>query len=276
MRKRRVGLFAILIFEACSVLAQPAPPTYNVLTRMLMVESQYGRASTFSIDVDNREYWITAKHVLTGAKHPPYGSVTAKSVPLKLLNPGGEGLQWIPVIFSVIDPGPDIDIAVLAAPQPLLTKPLPSVTTDSTGLLLGGDCEFLGFPYGGGWRAHFDNGHSFWMPFVKHCNVSALGVEDKTIFILDGINNEGFSGGPVIVKTGSDQKIVAVVSGYVTEPAEVIFSSSANRPPKETTEPGSRPKGTVSVNSGFIVAYGINYATEAIKKNPIGPLRQSN
>jgi len=85
--------------------------------------------------VDNREYWITAKHVLTGAKHPPYGSVAAKSVSLKLVNPGGEELEWIPVTLSVIDPGPDIDIAVLAAPQPLLTKPLPSPSTDSTGLI---------------------------------------------------------------------------------------------------------------------------------------------
>jgi hypothetical protein len=140
MTKRYLGLLAIFVFQAFYLLAQPAPPTNNVLTRMLMVESQYGRASTFSIDVENREYWITAKHLLTGAKHPPYGSVTAKSVSLKLLNPGGEGLEWIPVTFSVIDPGPDIDVVVLAAPQPLLTRPLPSVPTDSAGLLLGGDC----------------------------------------------------------------------------------------------------------------------------------------
>ena len=241
-----------------------------------MVESQDGRASTFSIDVDNREYWITAKHVLTGAKHPPYGSVTAKSVSLKLLNPGGEGLEWIPVTFSVIDTGPDIDIVVLAAPQPVLTKPIPSVLTDTTGLLLGGDCEFLGFPYGGGCRARTDKGQSFWMPFVKHCTVSAFGVDDKTIYVLDGFNNEGFSGGPVIFRTGADQRIFAVISGYHTEPADVIFSSSTNKSARQTPAPPPRPKGTVNVNSGFIIAYGINYATDAIKKNPIGPLRQPN
>ena len=276
MKKRHLALLATLVIDTCLAVAQPAAPTNGILTRMLMVESQYGRASTFSIDVDGREYWITAKHVLTGAKHPPYGSVTAKSVPLKLLNPGGDGLQWIPVIFSVIDPGPDIDIVVLAAPQPLLKKPLASVATDSTGLMLGGDCEFLGFPYGGGWRAHLDTGQSFWMPFVKHCTVSTLGMEDKTVYVLDGINNEGFSGGPVIFRTGADQRIFAVISGYHTEPADVIFSSSVNKSVRQTPVPPPRPKGTVNVNSGFIIAYGINYATDAIKKNPIGPLRQSN
>src|SRR5271165_6238225 len=213
MTKKYTVLLALLIMRTSLALAQPAPPTNNVLTRILMVESQHGRASIFSIDVDNREYWITAKHVLTGSEHPPYGSIRAKSVSLQLLNPGGEGEQWIPVTFSVIDPGQDIDIVVLAPPQPLLANPLPSVPADSTGLLLGGDCEYLGFPYGGGWRARYDNG-SFWMPFVKHCTVSALGQEDKPILVLDGINNAGFSGGPVIVNTGTNQRIVGVVSGY--------------------------------------------------------------
>jgi hypothetical protein len=278
MTGKYVGLLALLIFQGYLVLAQPAPPTYNVLTRILMVESQHGRGSIFSIDVDNREYWITAKHVLTGAEHPPYGAITAKTVSLQLLNPGGEGQQWIPVTFSVIDPGPDIDIVVLAPPQPLLTNPLPSVAADSTGMLLGGDCEFLGFPYGGGWRARFDNGQSFWMPFVKHCTVSAMSEDGKQIYVLDGINNAGLSGGPVIFKTGPDQRIMAVVSGYHTEPAEIVFSSSASPALKERARQSAKlaahPRGTVNLNSGFIIAYGINYATEAIKKEPIGPLRK--
>jgi len=40
------------------------------------------------LDVDGREYWITAKHILTGAEHPSYGIVTSKAVSLKILNPG--------------------------------------------------------------------------------------------------------------------------------------------------------------------------------------------
>ena len=279
MTGKYLGLLALLIMRTYLALAQPAAPTNNVLTRMTMVESHYGRGSTFSIDVDNREYWITAKHVLTGAEHPPYGSITAKSVSLRLLDPGGEGEQWIPVTFMVIDPGKDIDIVALAAPKPILANPLPSVPADLTGLILGGECEFLGFPYGGGWRARYDNGQ-FRMPFVKRCTVSALSQEDKPILVLDGINNNGFSGGPVIVNTGTNQRIVGVVSGYHTEPAEIVFSSSASRNLKSKTSqcaaPVPHPRGTVNLNSGFIIAYGINYATDAIKKNPIGPLRKAN
>ena len=118
------------------------------------------------------------------------------------------------------------------------------------------------------------------MPFVKHCTVSAIGQDGNNILVLDGINNAGFSGGPVIFKTGPDQRIVAVVCGYHTEPAEIVFSSSASRGLKEnarqSAKPAAHPKGTVNLNSGFIIAYGINYATEAIKKEPIGPLRKPN
>jgi hypothetical protein len=75
----------------------------------------------------------------------------------------------------------------------------------------------------------------------------------------------------VIFRTGADQKIMAVVSGFVTEPADVI--ASALKAPK-TDEPTPRRKETVNLNSGFIISYDIQYAVDAIRKNPIGPLRE--
>jgi hypothetical protein len=73
---------------------QAVSPTTNIFTRVLMVQSQYGRGSIFSIDVDNREYWITAKHVLNGTEHPRYGSVTEKSVSVKILDPARDQENW--------------------------------------------------------------------------------------------------------------------------------------------------------------------------------------
>lgn len=277
--------FALLLLGSAA-LAQPAMPTSNILSRILMVQSQYGRATIFSIDVDQREYWITAKHVLNGKIHPPWGSIADKSVALEILNPGAEGEQWLPETFSVIDPGDDIDIVVLAAATPILTNPLSSLATGAEHLPLGGDCEFLGFPYGGGWRAG-TGPQSFWMPFVKHCTVSAFSTnspDSKRIWVLDGINNEGFSGGPVIFGTGLQQKIFAVISSYETEPAEVVPYDAARLAPdkKHRDEPSSQPadndargREKVDVNSGFIVAFDIGYAVDAIKKNPIGPLRNA-
>jgi hypothetical protein len=232
-----------------------------------MVESKHGRGSIFSIDVDQREYWITARHILTGARRPPYGAITEKEVSLRILNTDAttsNELQWVQVNFSVIDPGrEDIDVVALAAPNPILNDPLPTMIADSGGASFGGDCAFLGFAYGGGWRAETADGEKTWMPFVKHCTISA-NDKGKRMWVLDGINNEGFSGGPVIFGTGVQQKILGVISGYHTEPAEVIYSITVPPPPRASVE----------LNSGFIIAYDVVHAINAIRKNPIGPVRK--
>ena len=250
-------------------------PTAGVLTRMTIIQSNYGSGTAFSIDVDGREYWVTAKHILTGAKHPPYGTITVKSAALRLLDPGAEHERWIPVTFSILDAGKDIDIVVLAPPTPILPNPLPSVKATFGDVMLGADCEFLGFPSapGGAWPARLPGGHSYWMPFVKHCFVSAL-PSGTNVLILDGVNNPGFSGGPVVYRTGPDQRIIGVISGIVTEPAEVIPSLVAKAPvPPHKKAPAPPHKEKVDANSGFIVAYSIDAAIEAIHKEQIGPLR---
>jgi len=122
----------------------------------------------------------------------------------------------------------------------LLNSPLPSVNPSDVGVMLGGPCEFLGFPYGGGWRARFGNGSSAWVPYVKHCFVSALNQEDTKFWVLDGINNAGFSGGPVAYNTGPQQQVFGVISGYITEPADVIPSSPKLAPPKPPAPPKPR------------------------------------
>ena len=89
------------------------------------------------------------------------------------------------------------------------------------------------------------------------------------MWILDGINNPGFSGGPVIVGTGDSLKFAAVISGYYLEPTEVIRGGGSQLAPDV-------PNDLVNVNSGFILAFDIAHAVDVIKKNPIGPKRSTN
>jgi hypothetical protein len=154
--------------------------------------------------------------------------------------------------------------------------------------MMGGNCQFLGYPYGNGWPVTFDQGTLTWLPYVKHCGVSALPQGDKRFWTLDGMNNAGFSGGPVTYLTGPQQQVFAVISGYLTEPAEVITSHLPPppvppQPPAQrkqsqatTKKESAKSKQLVNVNSGFIIAFEIEYAIDAIHKNPIGPLRASN
>ena len=256
----------------CPVVLGQAYPTNNVLFRIAMVESQYGRGTIFSIDVDQREYWITAKHILTGAEHPPYGTVdTTKPVSLKILDPAANAEHWITVPFSVIDPGKDIDIVALVPPYLLLQNPLPAPSFENASIMMGGDCSFLGFPFGGGWRATFKENQGYWMPYVKRCTISS--IPGNGVLILDGINNPGFSGGPLLYQTGPNQKIVGVISGYEVEPADVIPSAQHLKPPRHAPQKG---RSHVNLNSGFIIAYFIDPAIMAIRKAPTGPLRTPN
>jgi hypothetical protein len=272
---------AALFFEALPASAQIAAPTTNLIERVLMVESQIKEANRtvsgtiFSFDLDDREYWLTAKHMLTGAKKPPYGSVPEHSVTLAILTPDVHERQWIPVNFTVLDPGKDIDIVVLAAPKPLMaTAGTVMPLSGSVSYTLGGDCEFLGYPavVNGAWQATLEGGRTYWMPFIKHCTISAGTSGAVKIIFLDGINNEGFSGGPVIYKTGNEQAIIGVISGYYHERADVVALVEAQGSNDITPTPIVPPV-VAQVNSGFFIATSISHAVDAIRSNPIGPLR---
>lgn len=296
MHLKALSVLSTIIFLSCGALGQSAQVTINALLRTFMIETNVGRATTFSIDVDNREYWITAKHVFTGVRTGPAGVFTTKRVQANILSQVGEGddghdQHWMTETFTVIDPGKDIDILVLVPDRILL----PSYSRDFTlkagseGLPLGGDCEFLGFPYGGGWKSEWadakqpDKPSWRWLPYIKHCTPSAqLREKGLSIWVLDGINNEGFSGGPVLFATGPNQKVFAVISGFHTEPLEVLpdprpgerRTSSIPPPPELPGNKNNEPaKEIVNVNSGFILAFDIGPAIKAIQENPVGPLR---
>jgi hypothetical protein len=278
-RTRVILVAGALILEASPATAQMAMPTVSLIERVLMVESHLTqgtravRGTIFSFDLDHREYWVTAKHILTGAKKPPYGSVTDKSVTLSILDPDVREKQWISVNLSVLDPGKDIDIVVLAASKPLMANAGTAIPDPS--LTLGGDCEFLGYPtvVDGAWQATLEGGRKHWMPFIKHCTISALTSEGTKIIFLDGINNEGFSGGPVIWKTGAEQAIIGVISGFYSERADVVALIQAQGSNDITPTP-TVPAVVAQVNSGLFIASSISHAVDAIRRNPIGPLRQ--
>jgi hypothetical protein len=296
MTSKALLFLSTIMFLSCDSLGQSAQATVNALFRTFLIETNLGRGTTFSVDVDNREYWITAKHMFTGIKTGPAGVFTAKTVKANLLSQAGEGDEghdqhWMTETFTVIDPGKDIDILVLVPNHLLLVGYQRdfNLTTGEKGIGLGGDCEFLGFPYGGGWKIRWtdsrlpDSKTWKWFPYMKHCTVSAQ-VLDKglAVWVLDGINNEGFSGGPVLFETGPNQKVFAVISGFHQEPLEVLpvpspdnKQTSSIPPPPEL--PGQKPKvpekQIVNANSGFILAFDIEPAIKVIQANPIGPLR---
>lgn len=80
----------------------------------------------------------------------------------------------------------------------------------------------MSFPYG----LSTDSGeinNKYPFPFVKKCIISSI---NKQTIYLDGHNNRGFSGGPVVViETNKTMKIIGVVSGFLNDNVNVTENS---------------------------------------------------
>jgi hypothetical protein len=224
--------------------------TINVYFRVFEIKVGESTGTCFTIDHKDKQYVVTARHVIQDWK---------ESMPIQILHEK----QWKNANFSLIGccEG-DVDIAVMAAPMP--SSPCYELLASPVGLVWGQDVYFLGFPYG--W--HTDIGklnRDFPMPFVKKAIISCEMVDEHGAhcYFLDGHNNPGFSGGPVVFKAPGTQnfKVVSVISGYryTNEP---VYSGDEALPIE------------YRYNTGIIVSYGINHAVELIEKKPNGLLLQ--
>ncbi|HZD60078.1 MAG TPA: hypothetical protein VE439_06450, partial [Anaerolineae bacterium] len=135
----------------------------------------------------------------------------------------------------------------------------------SDGIVYGQDVFFLGFPYG--MRVELGNlNRGFPLPFVKKAILSCIHTTENgvQIYYLDGHNNPGFSGGPVVFKEANRQnfKVASVISGYRQE-EEPIYQAGQEIHFQEIPL-------VYRYNTGIIYSYGIKHAVDLIKGNPIG------
>lgn len=243
--KMTLLLICLLAFPIVS-FAQTELVTSNVLHRVFLIKygDQFG--SSFTIDVDNRQYLITAKHFLTKLKESDYIEIFHAS-------------QWKKLEVKRIDlKNPKIDILVLA-PAIQLSPPL-EFEPALGNINLSQNVFFLGFPFGMNIEAKALNNY-FPLPFVKKGIVSAMDLNDtdEKILYVDGYNNPGFSGGPIVFVDINDKKIkvAAVVSGYRNQLADIYEKNKATALKAVT-------------NSGLLIGYMINPAVDSIKNKPIG------
>ena len=218
--------------------------TFNVYDRVFFVRGEcYGTA--FSLDVDGRQYLISARHVV--------GNAPAANLKLYI------NKQWIDLPVTLVGEGRgEIDITVLA-PSKRLSENIE--LEPSLALVLGQDVYFAGFPL----KMHANAGDLMYgrpLPFVKKGTLSAgwdPGDSVKRLYV-DAINNEGFSGGPLVFSehASGTLKVAAIVSKYKIEDEPVLN--------KDGEETGM----IVKYNTGFLIAYSIQHALDLIEANPVG------
>ncbi len=208
---------------------------------------RYGNqcGTCFTIDMDDRRYLVTARHLAFGIEGR--GEI-------EVWHDGA----WKRLAVELVGHGPgDIDVTVLAPGQSFGGGyPITPYETFS----LGENVYFLGFPFGLGSEVGGLNS-AFPIPWVKSGIVSAFNSADGTIF-LDGHNNPGFSGGPVVRDDVSEGQILGVVSGYQRDRQPVL----------DTT--GHKGPYTYDLNTGVVIAYDARYIKDIVRKNPVGfPIR---
>jgi S1-C subfamily serine protease len=236
---------SLVIFWPLVVKADMVPS--NILQRVFNLRMGSATGTGFTIEVDNRQYLITAKHVI--------GS-SAPSGTIEIFHNN----NWVSGTYRLIEVEPEaVDIAVLTLDQQLGAV-LPVMLGGMKGAFLSQTVFFVGFPYGLSIEGGAANS-GYPLPLVKHGIIAAFLSQEGRPFIIDGINNPGFSGGPVVIaQNPQNPDIIGVVSAYQAA-VEPVFQQGQQHPDL-----------SVRTNTGLLIGFDLDYAVKAIQKNPIGYL----
>ena len=228
------------------------PVTTNVLLRVFPLRIGNDGGTAFTIEIDQKQYIVTAKHILVGELPP--------EIDIQLD-------EWITVPVDMVGMGSDEQDVLVLATDRKISEVFP-LDEGTEGLMLGQEVRFLGYfprvrtsPLPG----YKKRGAPLVMSGIVsgfHFEVDAGGSPSLWI---DGHNNRGFSGGPVVFQPAQAPsqeecrwKIAGVISGYVNAPVEVRTIS------------GNNTAAVAISNAGVLRAIPIRIVRELIDRNPIG------
>jgi Trypsin-like peptidase domain len=242
-----------------SLVAQDAVPS-EILQRTVFIQVEnkvgvkieYSRGTAFMIDHQDKLYLVTAKHVIAKL---PIGKAT---------------LQWwrsnkwedLQIVKTLFPASADVDIAVMETEEKVSQPFQIRVPIEDEGPTMGQQVWFLGYPSFDVENnnltvmSHFENQQI--LPFIKKGTMSAVDASNANAVMLyiDGFNNSGFSGGPIIYWDFKQRayRIIGVVMGYISDTAKIRVN-------------GNTIKSDVLINSGILIGYSAMHAVEAIKED---------
>ena len=218
--------------------------TAEIWERVVRVICGKDRGTGFTLDHDGSHYLVTARHIVKS------GATVEVLVRGKVVSAELTALS-VPVS--------EADVAVFRLDRPITPPNLP-LAADMAGMVFGQDAYFLGFPLG----MTFDLQDGYF-PLVKRCTISGTTqkFKDHPVLLLDGWNNPGFSGAPVVFRPPTaagfqePMRIAGIVTAYAREPGSVAIAGQVVSDAE------------VLLNSGIIIAEQVTRATEAIEANTL-------
>jgi hypothetical protein len=285
---QRLVLALCVVVASCCSNAGAEGVTFNVYYRVLMIQTTNGQGTGFTLDIDGRQYLITAKHMVAGLQ--PEDTIKIRKYD------ASRQPKWIDFkmrIFKCADP---VDIAVLV-PRDQLTMSISMESVLGGGPVFGQDVFFVGFP--GMFMKVVDTTFEMTSPFgyVKRAVVSGVRVEKigetlVTQYVLDGLNIGGFSGSPVVYRPSGNGElnVVAVISGFKPDLGPVLTPKEIRKGEATPEDYGNarivekdghtyrleearevKDQRYVILNSGIAVAWDIRHAVDLIHLHPDGP-----
>jgi hypothetical protein len=215
--------------------------TANVWERVVQIECGRDVGTGFTFDHNGVQFLVTAKHVVES------GASMVVRIRGRDVAISSDELERLTVPVAAAD------VAVFRLGRPITPNHrLPFVDE----IIFGQNCYFLGFPLG----VTFDIGEFEYFPLVKRATVSGKNhqINGRYVLLLDGWNNPGFSGGPVVCRPPNTDP--------TEEPFRVCGIITAYYPqPEGLTVGGQQILGAeVLMNSGIIVAEEIARVIETV------------
>jgi Trypsin-like peptidase domain len=241
MKIKVLMLTVLIIFIAANVFSQEHPPTDKMFDKTFFIQSDTLCGTCFALNYKNQEYIVTAKHLFrkntknkTDVKIKIYFDRDPKNITAK--------------VFFHKDK--NVDIAILKIP--FKTSNEESYWPGGQ-IAIGQDVYFFGFPILKNKLYYSDDQVGRPLPLVKKAIVSGfVNVKPSMIVLLDGHNNPGFSGAPVMYYNYFEKiyMISSIVTGYYLQENQIKLDSNKSV--------------SFDENSGIIKCYDIKNAKEII------------
>ena len=238
------SFFCFLLFIVSPALSfsQFAPQESAIIESMASTFNfegdTLGGATCFKIFHGSKQYFVTAAHLFK--PNDKSGDI----VPVRLLISGNLKDFDARVYFHKKR---NIDVALIKLPDDVPQGK--GISLDSIHLSFGSPVFFYGYPLSNlGTQTP-----EIKFPIIKSAILSGVvKYGNVDVLVLDGHNNRGFSGGPVVAYDTGTKKthLVGLVSGYLFEPRGVQIKEE---------------RFSFDENSGIILCYGTSYIQDILK-----------